>query len=149
MDNNNGQPQDLLVEELDGIRQIEIEGYEQGVKKGRNTLFVIGTLSFIVEMYMMFNSNTGFSALWLIIALFEAGIFIALGFWTKKKPYYAIIAGIVVYIGLWILAGIYDPNTLLKGVLIKIFIVGYLIGALSSAKELQRVKEEDKLINGY
>lgn len=149
MDNNNSQPKDLLVEELDGIRQIEIEGYEQGVKKGRNVLFVIGALTFIVEMFMMFSSDTGFSALWLIIALFEAGIFIALGFWTKKKPYYAIIAGIVIYIGLWVLAGIYDPTTLLKGVVIKILIVGYLAGSLGYAKELQRVKNEDKLMNGY
>jgi multisubunit Na+/H+ antiporter MnhE subunit len=33
-----------------------------------------------------------------IIALIESGIFVALAVWTKKKPYTAIVAGLITFI---------------------------------------------------
>ncbi len=145
MNYNNDQPKDLLTGELDGIRQIEIEGYEQGVKKARNTLFVIAALVFAGELIMMAIAETGIFLEGVIIALVEAGIFVGLALWTKKKPYTAIVVGIVVYIGLWALTAFIDPLNIVKGILVKIIILGYLFKSLPDAKELQRVKTEENL----
>jgi hypothetical protein len=69
-----------------------------------------------------------------------AVIFFLLGFWTKVKPYTAIISGLVTYILLWIGDSIFDPTYIYKGILVKIFIIIYLIKGLKDAKEAQAIK---------
>lgn len=137
---NNNEPKDLLTGELDGIRQIEIDGYKQGVKKARNTLFVIAGLVFLGEMITLAASGDGNFLETVIIALIEAGIFVALALWTENKPYTAIIIGIIIYLGLWLLTAIFDPSSIIKGIIVKIIILVYLFKALPDAKALQQVK---------
>ena len=77
----------------------------------------------------------------LCFVLLTALVFLAFGLWTKKKPYTAILAALIFY-GLLLLAdAIYDPTSLLRGVIMKIFIVVYLIRGLDQARDAQRLKE--------
>jgi hypothetical protein len=86
-----------ITDYLSDIRQIEKEGYEVGVKKARNALYLTGGLIFFWEMIGLVRSE-GFEVITVGFALLMAGIFIALALWTKKKPYTATIIGIVVFI---------------------------------------------------
>jgi len=62
----------------------------------------------------------------------------------EKKPYDAIITGIIVYSILIIGNAILEPLTILQGLIFKIVIFALLITALSNAKEVQRWKDSLK-----
>ena len=80
----------------------------------------------------------------LALSIGLALIFFFLGLWTKRKPYDAIITGIVVYSILIIGNAIFEPATILQGLIFKIVIFVLLITALSNAKEVQRWKDSLK-----
>lgn len=133
------------------IRQIELEGYKLGIRKVRNALYWTAALVFAGEMIAMFASIGSFNRYVFIVALFEAGIFVALALWTKKKPYTAIVSGLVAFIGILILSaaistyadgGIGFLKAIFSGFIVKIIILVNLIKALNDAKALQDASEE-------
>lgn len=153
----NQQPQpeqeDLIAEYHTGMRQLEIEGYENVVKKARNALFWAGGLIFISELIAMYRIYGTFDSTLLIFALIEAGVFIGLAFFTKKKPYTAIVLGLIAFAGVIVLSvvgnGMQDGGAgvlkaLFSGILVKILIILALVRPLKEAKELQRIHEEEK-----
>ncbi|MCP9752202.1 hypothetical protein [Ferruginibacter sp. HRS2-29] len=148
-------PQDLIADYHADIRQIEIEGYELGVKKARNALFWAGGLFFAGEMIAMYRSLQEFNWIVFVIALVEAGLFIALGLYTRKKPYTAIVLGLILFIGLILLGAVFSfieggteniLRAIFGGILVKILILLALIRPLKEAKELQTIKGEEKKI---
>lgn len=139
---------DVIAEYANEQQQLDMMTYSTSVKKARTALFVAGALIFIGEMIGMSRTYGQFEPLVFGIAVFEAAIFIALGFWTKKKPYTAIITGIVVFILLVILAPIlisvllYEGQldllqSIFSGIIIKVIILVNLISPLKDAKALQ------------
>ena len=129
---------DLLEEE-----NLSMEGYDQPVKKARNILFAIAAIQligiyFASEQYGMERTIT------LALSIGLALIFFFLGLWTKRKPYDAIITGIIVYSILIIGNAMLEPATILQGLIFKIVIFVLLITALSNAKEVQRWKDSLK-----
>lgn len=149
----NEQPKtDLIADDLEGIRQIEMEGYELGVKKARNALFWTAGLIFIGEM-IAGGQGGGEMGLVIGIALVEAAIFVALALWTKKKPYTAVLVGLCAFIGILLLGVI--ANTLIDGatgaikaifggIIVKVVIIVILVRSLGDAKALQQALEENK-----
>jgi hypothetical protein len=85
------------------------------------------------------------------IAVFFVGSFLALAFWTKKKPYTAIVGGIVVF-ALFVLFQVLlraylegatgAAKGLFGGWLFKIIMLVALIKPLKDAKELQEMMEQ-------
>lgn len=149
------QPQENLITDYHAdIRQIEIEGYELVVKKARNALFWAGGLIFAGELFSVWKSGGELTPLIIGIALFEAAVFIALALYTKKKPYTAIVLGLIAFIVVIILSVVFNGmneggegvlKALFSGIIVKIFIVVALVRPLKEAKELQQIHEENKL----
>ena len=152
--NNNTTPEehkdDLISDYVDEIRQAEIEGYEPAVRKARNALFLAAGLIFAGEIISMAKDGEGFDYTLVLVALGEAGIFIALALWTRKRPYSAVVGGLIAFIGIYLLAAVFNGmlfgmTGILKalggGIIFKIFILGALIRALSGAKVLQLHKK--------
>jgi hypothetical protein len=90
--------ENVITDYFAGVKKLEVQGYESAVKKARNTLFVTAAVLFIGEIITAAISETELTPLIIGIALFEAGLFVALALWTKKKPYTAIIVGLVLFI---------------------------------------------------
>ena len=137
----------------DHIRDSELMQFEAGVKKARNALFWAGGLIFLGEMIAMARAQNGFDPYIFGIAVVEAGIFIALGLWTKKKPYTAIVTGLIAFILIMIFATVVAGmlqgaeaagRILAGGIVVKILIVVALVRPIKNARELQRAKEESK-----
>lgn len=144
-------PPDVISDHFDELKQIELEGYELAVKKARNALFWTAGLIFVWELIGMYREFKTLEPLSFAIALGLAGIFVALAFWTKKKPYTALIAGISAFILYILLAVVINGNAygaegafkaLISGFIVKIIIFVYLFRPLSDAKELQKRKEQ-------
>lgn len=151
-ENKNPDQQDVIADYANELRQIEMEGYALAVRKARNALFWAAGLIFLGEMIGMFRGSGGFDHIVFIIALVEAGIFIALALWTKTKPYMAILTGLTVFIGFILLSivvnGLLEGSVgvvkgLFGGIIIKIIILVNLILPLKDAKELQAAKKQN------
>jgi hypothetical protein len=76
----------------------------------------------------------------------EAGIFVALALWTKRKPYSAAVCGIIAFIGIYALAFAGNliasdlgtaVKSLLGGFIFKIIVLVTLFQALKNAKAVQ------------
>ena len=142
---------DLISDYVDEMRQIEMDGYEAAIKKARNALFVASVLIFAGEMLGMAQDGVGFDYTILIVALVEAGIFIALALWTRNRPYSAVKGGLIVFVGLYVLAAVVNGiefgtsgviKTLTGGFIVKIAIIVTLVRALKDARTLQFYKKK-------
>lgn len=151
MESTDQQKSNQISDYHNEIRQIELEGHELGVKKARNALFWAAGLIFAAEMIGMFRSRGQFDLLIFGIALFEAGIFILFALWTRKKPYTAIVAGLIAFIAFIIFAIVVNTlawglegaiKAIFGGIIVKALILIALIRPLKDAKELQSAKEE-------
>ena len=65
-------------------------------------------------------------------------VFIVLGVLVYKIPVVATVLGLVLYVGAAILFGLFDPASLVSGIIIKIFIVIGLVKAVQSAIAYQK-----------
>lgn len=123
-------------------KKLEIQGYETGIKKARTTLFVTAAIIFVSELVMASVAGIGLTPVLIGIAVLEAGIFVGLGFWTKTKPFAAIITGLVLFILMWIAAiATTDGKAAYSGIIVRIVIIVYLISAIKPAKAWEDIKK--------
>jgi Na+/proline symporter len=149
METNQEKPEEVQQDQIagyhDDIRQIQLEGYEFGVKKARNALFVAAAALLLGFFISLAQTQGQFIEYLLLLFGPLIVIFILLGLWTKKKPFTAIVVGLIVFVGFWVGFSILDPVNIFAGILVKIFVLAALIRPLKDAKELQQVLEEKKL----
>jgi hypothetical protein len=125
------------------MRQLELQRHEPAIKKARTALFITAIIIFAGEMLSVSVSNQQFTLLVILIALIEAGIFTGLAFLTKKKPYTAILIGLIVFIALWIIAILaFGIRGAIGGIIVRIIIICYLASALKGAKEVEKANNE-------
>jgi len=125
-------------------QEFSMEGYDKHIRQARNALFIAAGILLLNAIILFSNYPVDLEIMWLdyLIWVVYIGGFIALGFWTKKKPYYAIIGGLIL-MGIFILINaIIDPKTIIGGILYKIAVIVFLIKGLGDAKEAQQIKEQ-------
>jgi multidrug efflux pump subunit AcrB len=128
-----------LLEEED----LSMEGYDKPVKKAKNILFAIAAIQ-LIGIYFAFQQYGLARTITIILSVGVALLFFLLALWTKKKPFDAIIIGLVLYSVLVAANAILDPSTIIQGLIMKIGIYVLLISALSNAREVQRWKDSIK-----
>ncbi len=133
--------EDVISEYYEGVKNLELQGYETGIKKARTALFVTAGLLLLGEILTVSMTGIEWTPLMIGIVAIEVGIFVALGFWTKTKPYSAIITGLVLFILYWIAGiAINGFEAAYKGVIVKIIIIVYLAQAIKPAKAWEDTK---------
>ncbi len=125
--------------------EFSVQGYDKHVKNARNAIFVVAITQLLFGLLVTLSTTKHIDSMILEIRLgvivLISMIFFALGLWTKKKPYTAILSALIFY-GILILNDtIYEPVSLFKGIIVKIFIIIYLVRGLSDARDAQRWKE--------
>ena len=65
-------------------------------------------------------------------------IYLVLGSYTSKKPLMAILLGLLLYLTTIIISAIFDPSTLIRGIIWKILIIGYLGKGVYSASSIKK-----------
>jgi len=124
--------------------EFTIQQYDKHIRQARNAIFAVAIILALSVIVMVATSPGNYEYLWIDILLWSAFIvvFVVLGLWTKKKPYYAIVSALVLY-GFFIAFNAYlEPSTIMKGILVKIIIIVFLVKGLRDAKEAQRLKDE-------
>jgi len=118
-----------------------MEGYDKHIRNARILLFVIAGLSLLALGYV-FPFDGSFEKIFLIVwVLGIAGAYVALGLWTKKKPYTALLVALILFIATQVLAAIGNPASIIQGWLLKIVVIVMLIRGLGNAKDCQRMME--------
>ena len=143
-DKNQPSSENEIADYFEGVKKVEMQGLETGIKKARNALFVTAALVLIGEIISIAAAGAGFPPLAIVVIAVEVGIFVGLAFWTKTKPYTAIIVGLIVFILLWILAIVIasrEGKPIYSGILVRIIIISILISALKSAKAWEDLKK--------
>lgn len=136
------QSENPIADYYEGARQLEIQGYETGIKKARTALFVTAALILAGELITASMQNIPLTPLLIGIAVFEAAIFVGLAFWTKTKPYTAIILGLIIFIGFWVLAILTSGfRGAIGGIIVRVIIISYLVSSLKHAKAWEEAKK--------
>lgn len=139
---SNTENKDEITEYYEGVKQLEIQGYETGIRKARTALFVTAGLVFISEIIAALAADVPLSLLFWAIVIFESGIFVALGLWTKTKPYAAVLTGLILFILLWITAIMLSGfKAAYGGIIFKIAVIFYLSRAITPAKAWEEAKK--------
>ena len=131
-----------IADYYEGVKKLEIEGYETGIKKARNALFITAALLLVGEIISISQSGLEITPFVIGFIAVEVGIFVALAFWTKTKPLTAIIVGLILFVLLWIFIIITtDTSAIYRGILVKIIIIVNLVSAIKPAKAWEDAKK--------
>jgi uncharacterized membrane protein YoaK (UPF0700 family) len=141
-ENTEEKKEDVISDYYDGVKEMEMQGYESGIKNARTALYVTAALVFIGEIISASIQGLELTALLIIIAIAEAGVFIGLALWTKTKPFTAIITGLIVFILMWVAAIIFSGGqAVYSGIIVRVIILVNLIKAIKPAKAWEDAKK--------
>jgi len=145
MENNQTdiKPAEQNEESIFSADEFSLKGYDKHIRQARNAIFTVAGL-LLVNVAILYNTvPAGYEYIWLDFLIWGAFItgFIFLGFYTKKKPYYAIVGALCLYAAFIILNAVFDLSTLYKGVLFKIIIIVILVKGINDAKEAQELQK--------
>ena len=140
-DSTNLQPhvepqEESIFEESD----YSMEGYDKHIRQARNALFVVAAIQLFGVFFVKAENEMARNISMGILA-FTALIFVGLAFWTKKRPYTALMTALIIYGSLVLLDAIVDPSTIIKGIVLKIGIIIVLISGLRNAKEAVELRK--------
>lgn len=113
---------------------------ESQVKNARTTLFVVAGLTTLSGLYSLVANKEGDGGFLLIISLVLAAIFCGLAFWSNKNPFGALLTGLIMYVSLIILGSIDDPMELIRGIIVKVIIISYMIKGVVGASKVRGMK---------
>lgn len=133
-----------IADYYEGVKQVEMQGYETGIKKARNALFVTAALVLVGEIIVATSAGIELSPLLIGIIVIETGIFIGLAFWTKSKPYTAIITGLILFILMWVAAIVLNDDggqSIYRGIIVKGLIIYFLASSIKPAKAWEDAKK--------
>jgi hypothetical membrane protein len=121
--------------------EFSMEGYDKHIRNARVMLFVLAGL-FLLSLVSLtpFDDNPLKLVMAGIIILFAAA-YVALAFWTKKKPYSAILTALILFISLEVLSFLLQPASIFQGWILKIIVILLLLLGLRNAKESQQMME--------
>lgn len=116
------------------LREVEKE-----VKKGKNTLIVLGILNGLIGLYYaFFLEDIGAMVVQMIVAI----IYIGLSIWVDKQPFGALLSALILYLTIVLILAVIDPVTIFSGIIWKILIIGFLVRGIKSGHEARNIYRE-------
>ena len=117
-----------------------------GIKKARNILFIIGIVMTAGDIILMAVKGFEYYDLPLVFTLdgIILASFIGLGFYTKKKPFTAILIGLIIFLAIQVLNAFLNPASIMKGIFLKIVVISALVQALRGAREIQNLPQGEQ-----
>lgn len=113
------------------IREIQMDQQKLTMGFARYILFCIAVVNLVVGILGMSYTTNGITY---IPELIMAVIFMFLGLWAVKKPFPAILTGLITYVVVIIFTGILLPQTLFSGIIMKIIFIAAFCYGLADAK---------------
>ena len=129
-----------------GYKQIQLEDSGTSIRKGRNSLYVVAAVFVVFGLISYSRESDGADTTALVVTNLALGvIFLLLAFWSTSKPIAALISGLSLYLAVQLLNFIVEPVSLFQGVIMKVFVIIYLVRALQSAFDARKLSRELKV----
>lgn len=148
MENNDSLPNvtSTAPESIFTEQEFSMQGYDKHIRQARNAIYAVAVLLAINLVIYAFNIPEGYEYFWLDLVVWMAFIagFVSLAVYTKRKPYYAIVAALCLYAAFIILNAVIDISTLYSGVIFKIIIIVLLVKGINNAREAQAMQDNFK-----
>jgi hypothetical protein len=77
----------------------------------------------------------------LVINLVVAACFVGLWVWAKSRALPATLAALILFITVIVIGAVMDPADILKGIIMKVAVIAFLVKAVDSARKYQRMQE--------
>jgi len=123
------------------VSNFELKKYQKHVSNARTALFVIAGLMLLWGIISSFlQPSRVLLDIWIEV-LIVGGAFLVLAMVAERKPYNALIAGLVIYILYIVLYYIVAPSTIFRGIILKIIVISYLIRGIINAGEIKDIKK--------
>ncbi|MGY3791625.1 zinc-ribbon domain-containing protein [Aquimarina sp. 433] len=119
------------------LKKSQIREDRKKISSARNTLYWMAGIFFVSGLILFMN--LGDIAV-LIAGAILAIIYLVLAYWSQKKPFAAILSGLLLYLMVIAANVIVEPSSLFKGILLKVIILSFLIKGMYSAS--QSIKEQ-------
>lgn len=118
---------------------------EDAIKKAKNILFILAGISGVLGSVIGFVMN---DLVVVFSSVITGGIYLGLGFWSRKNPFTAILTGFLFYITVIAISAIIDPMTLVSGIIWKVIIISAFIYGFKHSMNYKKNKAElDSLSN--
>ncbi|MFT3703683.1 MAG: hypothetical protein QM802_15075 [Agriterribacter sp.] len=118
-------------------------GWNIDQSKIRNVIFDALCLIVVAEIITLLASS-GFSWEVTFVTIIEVILFALLALLAKNNPYTSILSALVIFIVISIISAALKPYNLGGSIVIKIFILIYLVRAIPDARELQIIRRNEK-----
>lgn len=116
----------------------DLREHQKQIRQARISIFVVAAIQFVFGIIsgLQMGNNSG----WIIFSIASSisGIFLLLGIWAIKKPFHAILIALIFYSSLLIIDLIVTPSNILKGMILKLFIIAYLCRGIMGAGKAER-----------
>lgn len=126
-----------------GAKKLQLDTLDRKIHNARIAMWVISgaTLLFGFIFYMMNKEHE--AALGVLISnVIVALLFVLLAELAKKKPFVALLSGLLLYVTLHLYAIIVENMSPFSGIIIKVIIIVYLVKGIRSAQEAEQIKKE-------
>lgn len=120
---------------------IDTYEYERTMKRARIWLYVIAGFQLLVGFYEYGTSaDQTIGLIAFGIDAFIGVVFFALALWSQRKPVHAFTTALVLYILLQVGFMLLDPVNIVRGIIIKIFVIIALVKANRDARQYVAVR---------
>lgn len=121
-------------------KKILLEEHKDKIKKARTVLYVLAVINAGLGILTSLNSEHEMAGI--IVSVIIGLIFTGLGIWCNYNPFAAILTGFFVYVTLIIIGAVFDPISLIKGIVMKIFIISAFVYGYRAVRESQQLEKE-------
>lgn len=117
-----------------------LDDHKKAINKARNILYILAGLNLLAGILLGLILNVNIPIL--LSCIIGAGIYFALGIWSRTQPFPAILSGFFVYIVFIVISGIADPHTIYQGLIWKVIIISAFIYGYKGVKDLKKLEIE-------
>lgn len=120
---------------------------EEKIKYARIWLLLVGVCTVALPLILYFWINHQENGIATLINCSIGLVFIGLAIWVNSKPKVATICGLGFYLLVMIFSAIADPDTLTKGLFIKVLVVASLVNGFRAARQAEALRKELQILD--
>lgn len=116
--------------------EFSMKGYDKHVRNARFMLYILTGIS-LLAIFTIAPIDEPLKYLLTGLTVVFAAVFAILGYWSKKKPYTALLTALIYFCVLLVLGAILQPVSLLAGWYVKIAVILFLILGVRNGRQVQ------------
>ena len=124
------------------LKQDVVRDAEKKVRGVKTMLYILAGLNLVLGVVFIFFMDSDLTFADGLGFLITALVFTGCSIWVNKQPLIGVMSAFGFYIFLLVLSGIFDPNTIFQGLLLKIIIIGVFIKGINSARDAKKYSEQ-------